>query len=255
MLRSRRLLGLPVIDLETGRVLGRVQRLLLDPRARRVAALVVGSGGWGRDEQVVLWEQARGVGPAAITVAAARVLQRASAVPELAPLLRRPVRAYGARVLTEEGTFLGSVEELVVDPATGQVVELVLATSGLAARFRPPMALSAACVLVMGEDAVVARAGSRPYALRSPRPGGDGRSQAGSHPPSAEAAGAPPGSAPASGAASTPPSGSSPAAAPADSHPAGNGSRPRLRSWAQAVVEASRRGLQQLPARLTGGRR
>ena len=113
-----------------------------------------------------------------------------------------------------------------------------------------------ACVLVMGEDAVVARAGSRPYALRSPRPGGDGRSQAGAHPPSAEeAAGAPPGSARPSTPASALPSGSSSAAAPDDSNPAGNGARPRLRSWAQAVVQASRRGLQQLPARLTGGRR
>ena len=175
MLKSRRLLGLPVIDVETGKGLGRVHRLILDPRVRRVVALVISSGPWAREEQVLLWENARGVGTAAITVAGTQALSRAAHLPQLQPLLRRQVRTYGARVLTEDGTFLGTVEELVLDPATGQVVELLLASSGLRARLRPPLALPAASVVVIGEDAVVAREGARPYPFRPGRPAPDAR--------------------------------------------------------------------------------
>ena len=195
MLKSRRLLGLPVIDVETGKVLGRVNRFILDPRARRVVALVVTSGPWAREEQVLLWEKARGVGPAAITVAGSQALSPAAHLPQLQPLLRRQVRTYGARVLTEDGTFLGSVEELVLDPATGQVVELLLASSGLRARLRPPLALAAASVVVMGEDAVVAREGSRPYPFRPGRAAPDDRPAEAGSPPADGAAGPLPGGA------------------------------------------------------------
>ena len=175
MLKSRRLLGLTLIDVETGKGLGRVQRFILDPKARRVVALVVTSGPWARDEQVLLWEHARGVGPAAVTVAGAHTLTRASQVPQLQPLLRRQVRTYGARVLTEDGSLLGTVEELVLDPRTGEVVEFLLASNGLKARLRPPLALPAQAVVVIGEDAVVAREGARPYPFRPGRPGADAR--------------------------------------------------------------------------------
>lgn len=249
MLMSRRLLGLPVIDLETGKALGRVSRFLLDPRARRVVALIITSGPWARDEQVLLWEQARGVGPAAITVAGRQALTRAAHLPQLQALLRRPVRTYGARVLTEDGTFLGTVEELVLDPATGQVVELLLAATGLRARLRPPMALPAFSVVVMGEDAVVAREGSRPYPFRPGRPlserplpevrsAEDRAAPDSASPPNRPAADSP---APADGPAPSPrPSPLASAAGPAPGDPARPG-------WMRLVVplrEITRRGLQ-----------
>lgn len=175
MVKSRRLLGLPVIDIENGKAVGRVSRLVVDPRARRVMAMVVGTGPWAREEQLLLWNRARGVGSAAVTVNTSQALVRAGALPELQPLLRRPTRIYGARVLTEDGTYLGNVDELILDAATGQVTQVLLAPTGLGARLRPPLALPADCLVVMGEDAVVAREGARPVPLRSARPGPDGQ--------------------------------------------------------------------------------
>ncbi len=167
MVKSRRLLGLPVIDIENGKAVGRISRLVVDPRARRVAAMVVITGPWAKEEQVLPWDRARGVGEAAVTVRGSGALAPAGAVPELAALLRRPVRLYGARVLTEDGAYLGAVEEVLIDPATGAVTQLLLAAHGLGARLRAPTVLSADSLLVMGEDAIVAREGSQPSPLRA----------------------------------------------------------------------------------------
>lgn len=158
MVKSRRLLGLQVIDLDSGRAVGRVNRLIFDPRGRRVCAFVVASGHWPAEDQVLEWGRAAGVGQHAITVRGAQSLARPASVPELQPLLRRPLRVYGTRVLTEDGDFLGSVEELLIDPRTGQVERVILAPAGLAQRLRGRASIPADAVLVMGEDAMVVRA-------------------------------------------------------------------------------------------------
>lgn len=158
MVKSRRLLGLQVIDIENGRAVGRVSRLIFDPRARRVSAFIVASGHWPAEDHVLEWNQARGVGQHAITIRGTQALVRPASLPELQPLLRRPLRLYGTRVLTEDGEFLGSVEELLIDPRTGEVTQVILAPNGLVQRLRGRSAIPADSVLVMGEDAMVVRA-------------------------------------------------------------------------------------------------
>jgi len=158
MVKSRRLLGLQVIDLDDGRAVGRVNRLIFDPRARRVCALIVASGHWPAEDHVLEWSQAVGVGQHAVTIRGAQSLTRPGALPELQPLLRRPLRVYGTRVLTEDGEFLGNVEELLLDPRTGEVGRVILAPTGLAQRLRGRASIPADAVLVMGEDAMVVRA-------------------------------------------------------------------------------------------------
>lgn len=172
MVRSRRLLGLPVIDIENGRSVGRVSRIILDPRARRVSAFVVASGRWPAEDHVLEWGHARGVGQAAITIRGSHLLARPAALPELQPLLRRPLRLYGTRVLTEDGEFLGTVEELIIDAQSGEVTQIILSPNGLAQRLRGHPTLEADAVLVMGEDAMVVRAGTRAQPPRSARPNG-----------------------------------------------------------------------------------
>lgn len=157
MVKSRRLLGLQVIDIESGRAVGRVSRLIFDPRARRVSAFIVASGHWPAEDHVLEWSQARGVGQHAITIRGTQALVRPASLPELQPLLRRPLRLYGTRVLTEDGEFLGSVEELLIDPRTGEVDQVILAPDGLMRRLRGRWAIPADAVLVMGEDAMVVR--------------------------------------------------------------------------------------------------
>ncbi|NLG68724.1 MAG: hypothetical protein GX496_04025 [Firmicutes bacterium] len=185
MVKSRRLLGLQVIDLDDGRAVGRVNRLIFDPRARRGRARIGASGHWPAEDQVLEWSRAGGVGQHAVTIRGAQALARPGALPELQPLLRRPLRVYGTRVLTEDGEFLGNVEERRSDPRSGEGARVILAPAGLAQRLRGRASIPADAVLVMGEDAMVVRAstvaqpgrawpdGAQPPGLRirSPRNG------------------------------------------------------------------------------------
>lgn len=183
MMPSRRLLGLQVIDITNGRAVGRVSRLLFDPAARRLAGFVVASGRWSREDQILEYARARGIGIHAITIQGAEALARPSAVPELQPLLRHPARIYGSRVLTEDGEWLGTVDELIVDERSGQVVEVLLAPRNLAERLRGPLRLSSDPLVVVGEDAMVVRAGTRPSAHRTGQDGSTAPGARGRHAP------------------------------------------------------------------------
>ncbi|MBE3598300.1 MAG: PRC-barrel domain-containing protein [Limnochordaceae bacterium] len=221
MVPSRRLLGLQVIDVVDGRALGRTSRLIFDPSARRLAAFVVSSGHWPREDQVLEWGRTRGVGLHAITVQGADTLVRPSALPELQPLLRRPLRLYGIRVLTEDGEFLGAADELMLDERSGAVLEVLLAPKGLSDRLRGRLSIAAASLLVMGEDAMVVRAGTRPTSHRVAHAGGPSR--AGEH-------GAPPDGATGPACAQAP---SSPGQAPVEASADGNSPLPETlrRGW------------------------
>lgn len=97
------LLGLPVIAAASGRRLGRVQDLVLDPAGARVVGLLLEPAGWFRPPQVLPWPAVAGVGDA--VVARGEPAPAAAAGPTWRALA-------GKAVLTEQGAELGALADL-----------------------------------------------------------------------------------------------------------------------------------------------
>jgi len=133
MFRATELCGRSVVDVDTGRKLGRVDQVILDPRARRVAALVVSSGRSLLDsgQRVEIPATAiLAIGPDALTV---RYLEGAADAADLEQLPRLE-DVVGKRVVTQGGTLVGSVDDVLLDAARGRIVGYALGPAGGAGR-------------------------------------------------------------------------------------------------------------------------
>src|SRR5581483_12003886 len=95
MIRAKDLQGRAVVDVGTAKKLGTVDEVLLDPRGRQIAGLVVSEGG------SLLGGQHHLIVPAAA--------------------LRRLSKLLGRKVVTQGGKLLGSLDDVLVEGANGRI--------------------------------------------------------------------------------------------------------------------------------------
>ncbi len=166
-MRTSKIRGLPVLGIDDGVRVGAVDDLLIDTRARRVAALVL------RTQTVNQWipfDQLQRVGDDAVMVASAQVAQQAS---EQSPLGTLPsLRALlGLAVVDAAGKRWGNLEELSFDPTDGRITELAVRRSGVLGLGGGTETVPAAAVRSLGPDVVVVEA--RPVPPEAREPAGD----------------------------------------------------------------------------------
>jgi len=110
--------GQDIVTIDDARTSGTLDGVVIDPTDRRVVSLL-------SDGRVVSWSDVRGVGGDAVTISSERVLrepgtelERSAADGSTDPL-DKPV-------YTEDGFALGTLRDVVFDPASGSVTQLVL---------------------------------------------------------------------------------------------------------------------------------
>ncbi len=121
MIRAKDLQGRAVVDVGTAKKLGTVDEVLLDPRGRQIAGLVVSEGGsllGGQHHLIVPAAALRAMGEDAITVSDAgdtgSMADDPGALPRLSKLL-------GRKVVTQGGKLLGSLDDVLVEGANGRI--------------------------------------------------------------------------------------------------------------------------------------
>jgi hypothetical protein len=124
-MRLRQFRRLPVRDVQTGRLLGRVRQVVYDPKLARLVGFRTG-GRWRW--RVLPLTAVRGVGHAGLLIADAAALVQGDQAGELGELARVGTLPLGPgrrlkRVLTEDGTLVAYARPdcLWIDGATGQV--------------------------------------------------------------------------------------------------------------------------------------
>ncbi|MBS4007533.1 MAG: PRC-barrel domain-containing protein [Clostridium sp.] len=127
MKKSREVVGLPVIDLTEGKGLGRVHSLIVNPNSRRVEAIEVGERMLLKTKTELLpFAKVRSIGPDAITLMKQEDLVDVQQQPELASLLEKKLLA--GKVVTADGSLVGTVDDFSFNPADGNLAELFVNT-------------------------------------------------------------------------------------------------------------------------------
>lgn len=166
---------MPIYDVETGRIVGRVRRLLVDPDERRVVGLLL-AGRLGKEAHCLPFRELHAIGEHAVTVRGTDGIAPLSEQPELAEVLRSRRRLYHAPILSEGGRFLGDVDEFTVNPRSGRIEALILSGGLIRDLFRGQAVLPAHLVLTIGEDAIIVRDQAVSHLEPRPRDAGDRRS-------------------------------------------------------------------------------
>jgi sporulation protein YlmC with PRC-barrel domain len=146
--------GRAVVNLDDARKVGELDDLLWEPAGWRTVGVKVRTGLFSQPV-IVPVEQVKSVGTDAITfsvqttqaqaggMAPAPAQSMEQAAPEAPAASAAEARApaqltdlLGSKVLTDTGTLLGEVQDVLVDPATLAVTGFVVGTGGLFARSR-----------------------------------------------------------------------------------------------------------------------
>lgn len=119
-MQLRDLIGRPVFDVTEAREVTGVRTAVVDPASRRVVAFRVGA-----DEPVLGLDDVKSIGADSVTVDERTCLRQPSTEPEVRSV-EHGLDPLGSRVLTDEGTELGRLEDLEFDETSGEVVALVV---------------------------------------------------------------------------------------------------------------------------------
>ena len=145
---ASKLKGMAVVSLAEGTKLGTVARPLIDLAALRLVALQVkGDSG----TFVIPFEQVRQVGTDAITVASSRVTQIPGTDSAATALLDLD-QIGKLKVVDQAGTLLGTVAQLTIDAASGQISHLGAHKGGMLGMGGTTTPIPARAILSVGPD-------------------------------------------------------------------------------------------------------
>lgn len=155
MRKSKRFESMPVISLEEGRQIGHIKSLVVDPAGKKVAALIIEQKGWFKEQRFIPYHKVKSAGSDAITIEKTTNVERAAGLPDIVKLAREKTGIIGARLVAENGTILGCVDEYYVDLATGSITGLEFSGNLLNSLIKGRAFLDTAYVRTLGKEVVV----------------------------------------------------------------------------------------------------
>jgi sporulation protein YlmC with PRC-barrel domain len=127
LMKASALKDMPVVSMADGTRVGTVADVLLDAASLRVVALLLSADS---GQTLLPFEAIRSIGADAVTIASAAATQGLTGRP--APEGTHSLRdVNGLAAVNGEGTLLGSVKEVEIEPADGRLIELVVHRGGV----------------------------------------------------------------------------------------------------------------------------
>ncbi|SHE32831.1 Uncharacterized protein YrrD, contains PRC-barrel domain [Desulfofundulus australicus DSM 11792] len=155
MRKSKQFIGMPVISLQEGQQIGVVRGLVVDPEKKAVAALIIEQKGWFKEQKYIPFNRVHSVGENVITIDRSSNAERGAKLPDIVKLARERTGVTGARIVTENGTLLGHVDEYYVDLETGDIVGLEFSGGFLNSVISGRAFLDTAFIRTIGKEVIV----------------------------------------------------------------------------------------------------
>jgi uncharacterized protein YrrD len=120
MQKLRRLLGLPVLEIEHGAQIGEVQEVVLNVDQAAVAGVIIAEPTWFSHERGVAFADLHSMGRDAVTVRNAGAVRDFSA--DLGAAGTYKLQALcDKQIYTEDGEYLGMLTDVACDTTTGEI--------------------------------------------------------------------------------------------------------------------------------------
>lgn len=153
-MNAKDLLGLGIVTLSDAHKVGSIGEVLFDPSLHQVLAFEVKQGGLFHRSEAVLRSAVTAIGQDAITIAAPTDVNHDDRYPEL-KTARKLSDLTGLKVVTERGTMLGTIGEVVLDSQARVIERYLLDTSLLEKLRREEHVILPDQVVRLGEDNIM----------------------------------------------------------------------------------------------------
>ena len=157
---SRKYLSLPIISLQEGQQIGHVKSLVLDAGTKALAAIVVDTKGFFKDQRIIPYSRVVSVGEDAITIDKESHVEKTSSLPELLDLVKEKLTIIGTKMVTETGKTLGFAEEYYVDTETGKITQIEISGGKIEGFISGKAWISAEYITTIGHDVIISQKGS-----------------------------------------------------------------------------------------------
>ncbi len=157
---SRKYLSLPIFSLQEGQQIGYVKSLILNASTKALAAIVVDTKGFFKDQRIIPYSKVVSVGEDAITIDKESHVEKTSSLPELLDLVKEKLTIIGTKMVTETGKTLGIADEYYVDPETGKITQIELSGGKIDGILSGKTWISAEYITTIGHDVIITQKGS-----------------------------------------------------------------------------------------------
>lgn len=160
MKKSRKFISMPVISLEDGQEIGQIRGLVINPSLKSVSALLVEQRKWFKDQKIIPFQKIRSIGDDAITIEKNSTMQKPANLPEIFSLVKDKIDLIGAKVIAENGTTLGYVDEYLIELETGRITLLEISGNFMDTLLKGKAHLSMEQIMKIGKNVLVAAEGA-----------------------------------------------------------------------------------------------
>ena len=160
---SKKYLALPIISLQEGQQIGYVKSLILDAGTKALAAIVVDTKGFFKDQHIIPYSKVVSVGEDAITIDKESYVEKTASLPELLDLVKAKLTIIGTKMVTETGKTLGIADEYYVDPETGKITQIEISGGKLEGFLSGKAFISAEYITTLGHDVIITQKGSEDF--------------------------------------------------------------------------------------------
>lgn len=157
---SRKYLSLPIISLQEGQQIGHVKSLILDAATKSLAAIVVDTKGFFKDQRIIPYSKVVSVGEDAITIDKESHVEKTSSLPELLDLVKEKLTIIGTKMVTETGKTLGIAEEYYVDSESGKITQIEISGGKIEGFLNGKAWIAAEYIMTIGHDVIISQKGS-----------------------------------------------------------------------------------------------
>jgi sporulation protein YlmC with PRC-barrel domain len=152
-MKASALKSMAVVSMADGVRIGRVEDVLFDTVALRIAALALTTTG-GRS--ILPFSSVRSIGADAVIVESETAAQAAAAVGNAGNVLRGLDDLMGLKVVSGQGNHIGDVREVLVDQASGALTELETHRGGMLGMGGTSVTIPNSAIRGIGPDLVTA---------------------------------------------------------------------------------------------------
>lgn len=146
--------GRQVVSLADAQKLGYVETALIDVHSQTVVGLRVRTGGVFTHHHAMLLSDIRSFGEDALTVEDARHLADEGKMPQLKTSV--PLGTIlGSRIMNEQGTELGTIDDVDFNPETGQIENYILSGNFLDRLRKDEHTMPSSAVKSIGDKIIV----------------------------------------------------------------------------------------------------
>ena len=163
-MKAKAIRGFPVVSLEDGSMIGKVQELLVDPLEKKVEALLIGEKGFlkGRT-QFISYSRVKNIGKDVITAESEKQLITADVHARLENL--KKYSFLGNNVISQDGDYLARVQDYTFNTRTGIIESLLFYDCRKEIDIEAGTSIDMEGVLNLGRDYVIVRANYREYLM------------------------------------------------------------------------------------------